>query len=343
MIETHFVCNDGLTYLSLSTFAKVHGFPRTTVRDAIKRQGVFQRNGITLHKNLVEVISPTFKKKEFNLVKDLSPSKDKLAAKLVERYSEKELKALANGTSLDGRKISYPEINLRGNHHKIMVMSDTHIGSIYTDSKLIIEAFKEAEAQGCEAIFHVGDLVEGLTPRRIGTQIYELTHIGYKAQRDEAVKIFNQCNLPVYCISGNHDMYFNEFAGANIVEDICNIVPNMTYLGHDEADIMVDGAIIRLFHGCDSGSYAYSYRLQKIVESLPSGKKPNILLAGHVHKFCYIFDRMVHAVSIPSIQMQSSFMRAKRAQAHVGFTIISFDTDKAGVNNFKIKFYPYYA
>lgn len=267
---------------------------------------------------------------------------DKLFTLLKQRYSEKELLLLSKGEGLQDKNLEYPEIHLHGKHHRIGVISDGHLGSKYSPIEWHYEAFKSLEKEGCECILHCGDLVEGLTPRRISTQIYELTHIGYKAQRDLAVEVFSKCKLPIYAISANHDFYFNEFAGANIVEDICNQVPNMTYLGHDVADIDIDGITIRLFHGIDGNSYALSYRLQKIVESFTGGKKPHILLAGHVHKYCHIFERHVNAVSVPCLQMQTGFMRGKKLSAHTGFVIIDFDVFEGSVCNFSVKLFPFY-
>lgn len=334
MTRKQLIDSTGNIYESISEFCRRLGFPQSTVKDALIKYGVFSKGGVSVTYNREDVKTEAFKALTSSI------EEEKLLGKIKDRYSKDELKILAKGASK--KELSYPEIKLKGAHHKLLVMADTHLGSKYTPIEWIEEAFKEGEAQGCEAVLHLGDIVEGLTPRRIATQIYELTHIGYKAQRDLAVEVFSKCNLPIYAISGNHDMYFNEYAGANIVEDIAQRVPNMHYLGHDEADITINGATIRLFHGGDANSYALSYRLQKLVESITGGKKPNIFLAGHVHKFCYIFERMIHAVSVPCLQMQTGFMRGKRIAAHTGFLIISFDTDQNGVNNFKVKFYPYY-
>ena len=268
--------------------------------------------------------------------------KDNIYELLKERYTEKELFLLSKGEGLEDKNIKYPEIHLHGRHHRIGVISDGHLGSKYSPLEWHYQAFKTFEKENCECILHCGDVVEGLTPRRISTQIYELTHIGYKAQRDLAIEVFSKSNLITYCISGNHDFYFNEFAGANIVEDICSAVPKMKYMGHDQADIDIDGITIRLFHGIDGNSYALSYRLQKLIESFTGGKKPNILLAGHVHKYCHIFERHINAVSVPTLQMQTPFMRGKKLAAHTGFIIIDFDVINGGVCNFSVKLYPFY-
>jgi predicted phosphodiesterase len=146
----------------------------------------------------------------------------------------------------------------------------------------------------------------------------------------------------MYLISGNHDSWYSHM-GADIVEEICSERPNMTYLGYNQADIDIGGATLRLFHGTDGGSRTLSYRLQLLSESYTIGKKPNILLAGHTHKMCYIFDRMIHCVSVPSLQMQTSWMASKKLAAHTGFLIIEFDTNHNGVCNFQFRYYPFYA
>lgn len=270
---------------------------------------------------------------------------DPLLAKLKERYSQEELEQIAKGEGISKRYIPFPEIHLNGKHHRMVVISDTHIGSVYSPEEWhrVVADFANDPANGIECILHCGDIVDGLKIGRAGTQIYELSEIGFDAQRTKAIQMMSLYHLPIYIISGNHDMYFKEFAGANIVESICAAVPNMTYIGHNQADIDVDGCKIRLFHGGDGNSYALSYRLQKIVEAITGGNKPNILLAGHVHKFCYIMDRNIHAVSIPSMQSQTGFMQGKRLAAHTGFLVLDFDTNEGSISNFGVKVYPFYA
>lgn len=318
--------SDGSTFKSIRELSKIVHKRRSAISRVLK-QGSFEHNGISYHYEEVE----KHNNKDENVITELK-----------NRYSKDELALLAKGEGMHDKNLDYPQIHLYGKHHKIGVMSDGHLGSKYTPIEWHKAAFDTFKKENCECILHCGDVVEGLTPRRISTQIYELTHIGYKAQRDLAVKVFSENKIPLYAISGNHDGFFKEFAGANIVEDICNQVPNMTYVGDNQADIDIDGITIRLFHGGDGNSYALSYRLQKIIESLTGGKKPNILFAGHVHKYCAIFDRHVHAVSVPTLQMQTPWMAGKKLAAHTGFLIIEFDTFKGSVCNFQVKLFPFY-
>lgn len=264
----------------------------------------------------------------------------KVVSKLLERYTEKELELIAKGEGFSEKPKETKKVKLSGKHHRIGVISDGHLGSKYASAQWHLQAFQEFESKGCECVVHVGDLVEGLTPRRFSTQVYELTHLGYKSQKSHAIDVFSKCNIPLYVISGNHDGYFQEYAGANIVEDICNNLPLATYLGHDCADITIDGVSLRLFHGTDGSSYALSYRTQKIVESINAKDKCDILICGHTHKFCYIYERNIHTVSAPCLQKQTWFMRSKKLSAHTGFLILDFDVIDKKVCNFQVKLYP---
>lgn len=274
-----------------------------------------------------------------------APVNDPLLVKLRERYSDSELEQIAKGEGIQKSFIPYPKITLSGHHHRIVVISDTHIGSVYSPELWhdVVASFVNDPDNKVDCVLHCGDIVDGLKIGRAGTQIYELSEIGFDAQRRKAVEMMGRYHKPIYIISGNHDMYFKEFAGANIVQNICDAVPNMTYIGHDSADIEVDGCIIRLFHGGDGSSYALSYRLQKLVESYAGGRKPNILLAGHVHKFCYILERNIHAISVPCMQMQTKYMEAKKLAAHTGFLVLDFDTENGNVCNLSVNLFPFYA
>lgn len=326
--------NNGRVYDNIKAFAVEHNVPRTTVSSAIHRVGEYTTNGVTARPLLVH--------SDVDRQESHSTLNDKILQLIVERYTPEELKLLSKGQGLQDRNLTYPRIHLSGEHHKIGVISDGHLGSKYSPLEFHKQAFDTFKKENCECILHCGDLVEGLNPKRSDTQIYELSHIGYKQQKELAIEVFSQCNIPMYVISGNHDAWYMHM-GADIVEQICEEVPNMHYLGNNQADITIGGATVRLFHGGDANSYALSYRLQKLAESFTGGKKPNILLAGHTHKLCYIFDRMIHCVSVPSLQMQTSWMAGKKIAAHTGFLIIEFDTNENGVCNFQFRYYPFYA
>lgn len=333
---------NGVVFRSTTDACDAYGIPFGGLVTHSLRRGEFVRGNIRL-KYYEEPDTPVHADLSQVVPASATGSDDPLWKKMKARYSDKELEQIANGQGIDKRKIVFPEIHLEGKHHKMVVISDTHIGSVYSPDVWHETVSNFVNNSDVECVLHCGDLVDGLKIGRAGTQIYELSEIGFEAQRDKAIELMSKYDKPIYIISGNHDFYFQEFAGANIVKSVCEAVPNMTYVGHDSADIKIDGCTIRLFHGTDGSSYALSYRLQKIVEGINGGHKPNILLAGHVHKMCYIFSRNIHAVSVPCMQKQTKFMEGKKLEAHTGFLLLEFDTIGSNLCNFKLTYYPFYA
>lgn len=291
----------------------------------------------------VTVAGKTFTNAEEEQTDTAQVKEPSILTKLRERYSEKEIDQLLKGHGIANDYIQFEEVHLSGKHHRIAVISDTHIGSVYSPEEWhdTVSSFVNNPENKIECLLHCGDLVDGLKVGR-DMQIYELSAIGYDAQRQKAIEIMSKYKLPVYMISGNHDMYFKASAGANIVQAVCEALPNLNYIGHDTADIYVGGIKIRLFHGLDSTSYALSYSLQKLIEGM-TGDIPSIFIRGHIHKYVNLYDsgKKVYAVSCPSMQKQTSFLAGKRVQVHTGFIVIDFEVNENTVCNFSITYYPF--
>jgi predicted phosphodiesterase len=295
--------------------------------------------------NNTEFISPPiFNRVEFPV--SIDPVTDAFTEKLVDKiknqYSLEELKIIAAGSRLTQHSVT-PNIDLHGKHFRIGIMGDTHLGSSYSDDNDILFAFKHFKDSGVDFICHTGDVTEGMSNRP--GHIYELDYLGYDKQKNHAIDVLKQAPAHIYMIDGNHDRWFIKNSGALIVKDICEQLgpEKVTFMGHDEGDIMINNNIkLRLWHGEDASSYALSYRIQKVVESLSGGDKPNILLLGHVHKFAYIFERNIQCVSTGCLQKQTPWMRGKRIAAHVGFGIIDVWVNEKGVSRFAVEWVPLY-
>ena len=270
------------------------------------------------------------------------PEKSQWLDQIASRFSDQELQAIAKGGRLIPGAGEVPIVSFGGKHIRIGCITDTHIGHKRSPRARIEQAFEEFRKSKVDFITHSGDVTEGMSHRP--GQVYELDCIGYDAQKREAVDIFSQwTDTDIYAVDGNHDRWYLKSNGALIVKDIAVEVPNFYFIGHDEGDISLDGrATLKLWHGEDGSSYALSYRLQKIIESLSGGEKPNILVAGHVHKYANIFERNVYCVSAGCLQSQTSWMRGKRLSAHVGFCIIDACVCDTGVSKFGVEFFPFY-
>jgi predicted phosphodiesterase len=268
------------------------------------------------------------------------PFDDKIIKQLRERFSPDELRRLLSSShfSNKGSKVQH---SFSGKSIRFGYFTDPHLGSIYTDVDRIYEMFKMFRGEGVEFIALSGDIFEGLSHR--AGHCYECSHLGYSKQIDHGREVFAKwTDTPIYAIDGNHDRWYIKSNGAFIGEELARDIDNFTFLGHDEGDIDLGSVTIKLWHGEDGSSYAYSYRVQKIIESLTGGEKPNVLLCGHTHKAFYVFDRHVHCVSGGAMQKQSKWMRAKRAQSHTGFWIIDMVINDGGVARFKPEWFPLY-
>ena len=305
------------------------GLTRETVRRNIR---FFRKNERDL-----EAVKESLHQIEGN---DIIP-RNTVIQQIQERYSDKELKAIADGYSI-GKQTIAPIHSFENEEVAIGVLSDTHFGSKYTNPEFCLNAFDEFAKNDVQLVVHNGDVTEGMSHR--AGHIYECTHLGYDAQKEHAIEILRQwTDTPFYMISGNHDAWFTKSNGALIVKDICAEIPNAEYLGYGEGNIKLSkNANMMLWHGEDGSSYALSYRLQKIIEAFTGGEKPAVLLAGHVHKAIYMYLRHVHCLSAGAIQAQTKWMRMKRISSHTGFWIIWVGINKKGVSTFRSQFYPFY-
>ena len=272
----------------------------------------------------------------------LDLSKNKNLQQILENNTDSELAAIARGGRILPGIEKVPIISFEGEHLRVGAITDTHIGHLKFDENRLFQAYEQFRKEKVDFITHSGDVVEGMSHR--AGHVYELSHLGYDNQKKYAVNLFKQwTDTPIYAIDGNHDRWFIKSSGAHIVSDIAKEVDNFSFIGHDEGDISLKGkATLKLWHGEDGSSYALSYRLQKIIESLSGGEKPSVLFAGHVHKFVGIFERNIHCVSVGSLEAQTKWMRGKRLSAHVGFCIFDIWVNKDGVCKFTTTWYPFY-
>ena len=267
----------------------------------------------------------------------------KLLEMLKDKFTYEELKQIVKGSLdinniKDQKKIS---VDFSGQRIKFGCISDTHIGSKYFKPELLEAAFKMFKKEGCEFITHSGDVTDGFSNRP--GHIYELDHPGYQAQLEYAREIFAPVKIPIYMVDGNHDRYYIKSAGAILVKELAKSQKNIEFLGHDIADFYLkDKVKVCLWHGEDGSSYATSYRLQKIAESLTGGDKPHVIIAGHTHKEIAMFERNIHIVSAGAISLQSAWMKSKKLANHTGFHIIDMTIRKNTVARFRDEWFPFY-
>ena len=192
-------------------------------------------------------------------------------------------------------------------HLKLLMISDTHLGSKYDRLDILRYLYDEADRKGVNYVLHSGDLTEGLSGRP--QQIYELKEPSYTGQRDYVVDKYPKGDIPTYMIAGNHDLWWIRQCGADICKDISNQRDDLIYLGSDCEDLKIGKLRIRLYHGTGGNAYAKSYKLQKYLDSIDD--KPHILQTGHIHQAFYMKQGDTHCFQTSCLQDQTPYERSK--------------------------------
>lgn len=223
------------------------------------------------------------------------------------------------------------------------LMGDTQINSNYTQITHLHNLYDLYEREGITEVYHVGDIDEGEEMRK--GHKYECYKQGADAHVEEIVKVYPKRNgITTHFITGNHDASMIKNCGYDIGYTIADKRSDMNYLGRDCAIIMLTpNCSLELRHPWDGTAYALSYKIQKMVESMGGGEKPNILAVGHYHKSEYFFYRNVHCIQTGCLQAQTGFMRGKGISAMMGGWIIEAHVSENGtITRLKAEFIPYY-
>lgn len=227
---------------------------------------------------------------------------------------------------------------------KIAIMGDTQIGSKYTQWTHLKNFYDICQEEGIKDVYHTGDVTDGLKMRP-GHE-YELYEVSADEMIDDVVANYpKRDGITTHFITGNHDASIYKQIGYDIGMAIANKRSDMKYLGRDCAVIyLTPNCKLELRHPWDGTAYALSYKTQKIVESMESDSKPNILAVGHYHKAEYLFYRNVHVLQSGCFQSQTPFTRGKGISVHLGGWILTIKVEADGtIKSIAPQFIPYYA
>ncbi len=217
------------------------------------------------------------------------------------------------------KKISFPD-----KHIKFLVFADSHMGHKGYSHDLKQKMRSDAKRQGCEFGLNVGDTIEGMSGRE--GHIYELDHIGYSAQVDFFAKEFH-FGMPIYSIEAqdSHSGWYHNKgnAGVEIGKELERRAKDYVFIGYNEQDLVLDNGLkIRLRHPGGGTAYAISYKMQKYVNSITGGDKPNMIFQGHFHKSMQMMYRNRVCFESGTLCAQTPFMKKIGTPAHMGYWII---------------------
>lgn len=200
------------------------------------------------------------------------------------------------------------KINHTLEHLRLLLISDTHLGSKYDRLDILRYLYQKAEDSKVDYILHSGDMTDGLSGRP--QQIHELRETSYTGQRDYVIDKYPRSDIKTYFIAGNHDLWWIKQCGSDICKDISNNRDDLIYLGSDCEDLKIGKLKIRLYHGKGGSAYAKSYKLQKYLDGIQADELPDILQAGHTHQEFYYKQGNTHCFQTSCLQDLTPFERS---------------------------------
>lgn len=203
------------------------------------------------------------------------------------------------------------------------VASDTHIGSLFERTDALCEFLLLCIKDHIYDIFLPGDILDGHGIYK--GQAFEQYAVGLKTQLEAFNKRVPKFpTLQFHFITGNHDESFKKSCGVDIGEAIKAERDNWHFLGESYAEVTLRTKSklpfrISLAHPGGGSAYSLSYRLQKNIESLSGGTKPDARFEGHFHKAIWLPGyRNVEGFSAGTFQSQTPFMQGRGLSATVG-------------------------
>ena len=218
-------------------------------------------------------------------------------------------------------------------------VADSHLGSKFERLDCLNAMYDKFAAEGIETVLHAGNWIEGEDHHKAPS--HELVAHGVDGQLSYlAEKYPRRDGITTYAVTGDdHEGWFQQKLGVDIgkaAEQEFRAVGR-----HDWVNLGYQCAYVKLIHAASKkwgtlqlehpgggSSYADSYVVQKIIESLDGGEKPSVALFGHYHKQGCFNYRNVWAVLVPCTKDQDSFARKKRLRYVKGGCIIGMHLDK---------------
>ena len=225
---------------------------------------------------------------------------------------EKTLRKILLGKNLKPKVIKR---HITDKEFEFGIVSDTHFGSLYERLDELHTFYEICKKMGIKEIFHAGDILQGQKMYPGWEQ--ETAVFGAKGQVDYLVKNYPK-GITTYFITGSHDTCFWKASGIEVGEMIAEKRKDLIYLGQYSGEVIVNGVRVRMIHPMGGVPYALSYRGQKVVEQIPSGQKPHILIIGHLHVSYFFPYRNIHVLGAGAFQAQTPYLLQKGLHPNVG-------------------------
>ena len=231
----------------------------------------------------------------------------------------------------------YLEVESNDDHaFKFGVISDTHLGSKYERLDVLNWEYDRFADAGVSHVFHAGNWIEGEARfNRFDIHVY-----GMDNQCQYLAEHYPQREgITTYAVSGDdHEGWYAQREGVDIGRYAERVMrdrgrEDWVNLGYMEAHVALvnketrKASVMAVVHPGGGSSYADSYTVQKIIESLAGGEKPGVAIYGHYHKHLAGRYRNVWWLQAGCTKDQDPFARKKKLRYDVGGTLLTLQQD----------------
>lgn len=179
--------------------------------------------------------------------------------KLIEEtsYTKEELFSILLSAGIPNDEL-VPHITIPSiDEKKILIISDTHLGSIYNNISYIFQTYEYALLNNISTIIHLGDLFQS-TIKNVSPNF-----IDPSKQLLLAISIFEQFpTIKTYILLGNHDLHLLKKDSSFYVE--LSSLSNLIILGYKKAYLTWQNIIISLHHPTTKYDLTIPYIQEKI-------------------------------------------------------------------------------
>ncbi len=222
-------------------------------------------------------------------------------------------------------------------HIKFAVASDIHFASKLHRNECLKDFIDYAyEELGIRTVMDPGDIFAGMNMYH--GQLNEVVGWGISNQLEEGIRGLPRKNgLTYHMIGGNHDESFMKASGSDIIKQFSKARSDIKAYGFYSAllDLYAPGAKksikLEMHHPDKAGAYALTYHLQRELDAMPPGLKPQIILMGHTHQ-CVLLPnyRNVAAFYCGTFEDQTLYLKRKHVAPHIGGWIVDIGVTNEG-------------
>ncbi len=237
---------------------------------------------------------------------------------------------------------------------KIMLISDTRLGSIYEQVTILNDLYLKAKQMGVKYVFLTGDVVEGLYTGVKSIYNSTLHKNGYEDQAEYVSQMFPRVEgITTYFVTGEHDLSFLKTKEkVDIGTLIASKREDMIYLGPRRRKVTFTnserkGGNISLYlqHAKGNVPYTVSYKPQQKISSLRNEDKTDILVTSHFAACDSFLRRGVRSYQVPTVVATTDEMKDATTPVYntIGAWVVNLEKDKKGnLKNTTQMWIPYY-